>query len=156
LTQAITFNTSLHTFMNNVYSEMLAGGFSSSDSWLLACTLANRVMTYVSEARTGAKELETGDPAKMAATCLWATLKAQQRMREFLKEGEFGNHNVITAERGRFTLLHSNFGTASKLEGNISKLKKQLENMQGDVKSAKSVSDNNNSALKRLKKKIPL
>ena len=103
LRDSVTMSEELFNFISTSYQDtMHSGRFDSSQAWALTSKFVKRIFTEISDARIIARDgVYVKDPWTTGAKFVFATLRAHEVMREFMRLN-IKDHPSISSEMVKF------------------------------------------------------
>ncbi len=158
LTRTDKFVRDLFNFMTDTYVEYL-GSFGDSDrTWDFVCQCVEKILTSeFQEARSLANGMDFSDP-DFNLKMIWCSLRIASVQEKFLEVG-MANHSVLSSTVSRYLIKNTNAGNVDSLrarlgdhQSTISELEAAVAELKLQVRSATSLADKANAAIKRLSK----
>ncbi len=159
LSRSEKFIRDLLSFMTDSYLEYMGSFGDTNTTWDFVCECVERILT--TEFRE-AKSLATGmdfSEQDFSIKMIWCALNICTAQERFLEVG-IPNHPVLSSTISRYLIKNTNAGnvegirtTVTSHTATIASLEAAITELRSQVRSATSLADKANAALKRYEKK---
>ena len=154
--RTLEFCQALIQFLLDTYRDYLPSFGCSTKTWDFVCLCVEKVLTSeFAEARSLVHGLDLAQP-NFGSKMIWGSLRILCVQERFLEVG-IGNHPILSSTCSRYLIKNSGLGDgdvakqmATKNTSKIVSLEATIADLKSQVKSATSLADKANNALKKV------
>ena len=154
--RTLEFCQALIQFLSDTYRDYLSSFGCETKTWDFVCLCVEKVLTSeFAEARSLVCGLDLGQPS-FSAKIIWGSMRIVCVQERFLEVG-ISNHPILSSTCSRYLIKNSGLGDgdeakkmAVKNDVKITALEATIADLKSQVKSATSLADKANNALKKV------